>query len=538
MNFSVTPAKLQRGYTFKKFIEKLFTNSLMRIGINTLALVLAASNLLSASPVKGQRVDQVYISMELSHESLIDAFHKIENQSNFRFMYRYNEVKNYSDLNVKASGQSIETFLKLILTDTRLSYRQVKNQILIMPAKSLAFEPPPEINKPAKNRLINIVHGVVTNSKGDPVSGVSVAVKGTEIGTSTDENGNYSISVPANGNLIFSSIGFETLEVFVNNQTNLNVKLEESSRAMNEVVVTALGIKRQSKSLTYATQSLQGDKLSETKDVNMVNSLQGKVAGLVITRTANGPGSSSNVLLRGNRSITGNNAPLYVTDGVPGEIGLQDGDNIESVTILKGASAAALYGSAGQNGAILITTKRGTSGKMAFTYNGGLAFDQAAVYQDLQFQYGQGDAGMYVSNSEHSFGPKITGQDVTLWNGDAVKLSGQPNRFRDFFRVGSTLNNSISLTSGNEKTQTYFSYANIQAQGIMRNNNLNRHIFNLKVSNNVTSRLSIDAKVTYINETTDNAPNDYAVTSIFRAPVSIPLSAMQDYEYKDEEGNP
>src|SRR4029079_14319836 len=267
------------------------------------------------------------------------------------------------------------------------------------------------------------------------------------------------------------------------------------------------------------------------KDVNMVNALQGKVAGLVITRSANGPGSSSNVLLRGNRSITGNNAPLYVTDGVPGAIGIQDGDNIESVTILKGASAAALYGSAGQNGAILITTKKGDGGKVSVTYNGGLTLDQATVYQKFQSEYGQGDAGIFVPNSEHSYGPKITGQQVTLWNGQTVALQGQPGRIEDFFRTGVTLNNSISLSSGSEKNQLYFSYGNIEAQGIMANNDLARHIFNFKLSSNISPKLSFDGKATYINQVVKNAPNDYAVTSIFRAPTSIPLSAMQDYEY-------
>jgi len=541
MIFSVIHAELlclfNRIFWFNRLIKKFNVSFFMRIGIGTITLIVTTAHLLNASPVKSQTVSQVNVRLELNHETLVQGFRKIEAQSPFRFMYRNNDVKSINNLTLKDSQQSIDSLLRLMLTGTSLTYRQIKDQILIMADRNPVLEMPaaPVVDNGAEPAPIK---GTVVNLKGDPVVGVSITVKGTDVGTSTDERGNFVIAAAEGGTLIFSSIGFETLEVPVNGQTSVNIVLQETSRALNEVVVTALGIKRQSKSLTYATQSLQGEKLSETKDVNMVNALQGKIAGMVITRSANGPGSSSNVLLRGNRSITGNNAPLYVTDGVPGAIGMQDGDNIESVTILKGASAAALYGSAGQNGAIIITTKKGIAGKVSLTYNGGLAFDKAAVYQEFQTDYGQGDAGMFVANSEHSFGPKITGQEVTLWNGDAVALQGQPGRIEDFFRTGRTLNNSISLNSGNEKSQVYFSYGNIQAQGIMRNNDLTRHIFNLKLSSNINSKLFFDAKVTYINQAVSNTPNDYAVTSIFRSPSSIPLSSMQDFEYTDVEGTP
>jgi TonB-linked SusC/RagA family outer membrane protein len=531
MSFTVIHKELLRqfswGFWFIQFCKKFNISFFMRIGIGIITLIVATGNLLNASPAKGQSIDQYNVRLQLNHETLVQGFHKIESQSPFRFMYRYNEVKDIRDLSVNDTWQSVDSLLRHMLAGTHLTYRQAKNQILIMIEKKSGED------LSALNDAANAppIRGTVVNAKGAPIEGVSIVVKGSDVGTSTDAQGNFTIAVTGNATLVFSSIGFETQEVAITNETAMNVVLQETSRAMNEVVVTALGIRRQSKSLTYATQSLQGDKLSETKDVNMVNALQGKVAGLVITRSANGPGSSSNVLLRGNRSITGNNAPLYVTDGVPGAIGIQDGDNIESVTILKGASAAALYGSAGQNGAILITTKKGVAGKVSVTYNGGLTFDQATVYQKFQTEYGQGDAGIFVPNSEHSYGPKITGQEVTLWNGQTVALQGQPGRIEDFFRTGVTLNNSISLSSGNEKNQLYFSYGNIEAQGIMANNDLGRHIFNFKLSSNISPRLSFDGKATYINQVVKNAPNDYAVTSIFRAPTSIPLSAMQDYEY-------
>ena len=253
---------------------------------------------------------------------------------------------------------------------------------------------------------------------------------------------------------------------------------------MNEVVVTALGISREAKSLTYSAQKVSGEDLTKATGTAVINGLQGKVAGLTITRSGSGGvGAGSTVLLRGNRSITGSNAPLYITDGVPGGIGMEDGDNIESITVLKGAAAAALYGSSGQNGVILITTKKGKAGATSVQFNGGLLFDKADVISEFQNEYGQGDAGVYNPSSERSFGPKMAGQNVTLWNGSTVPFTGQKGRFNDFFRTGTTLNNSLSVSGGGEKMQTLLSYGNIKAQGILDNNDLTRHNLTLRISN-------------------------------------------------------
>ncbi|HLA60133.1 MAG TPA: carboxypeptidase-like regulatory domain-containing protein, partial [Puia sp.] len=245
----------------------------MRIGIGTITLIVTTAHLLNASPVKSQTVSQVNVRLELNHETLVQGFRKIEAQSPFRFMYRNNDVKSINNLTLKDSGQSIDSLLRLMLTGTSLTYRQIKDQILIMDDRNPVLEMPsaPVDDNGAEPAPIK---GTVVNSKGDPVVGVSITVKGTDVGTSTDERGSFVIAATEGGTLIFSSIGFETQEVPVNNQTSVNIVLQETSRALNEVVVTALGIKRQSKSLTYATQSLQGEKLSETKDVNMVNALQ------------------------------------------------------------------------------------------------------------------------------------------------------------------------------------------------------------------------------------------------------------------------
>lgn len=216
-------------------------------------------------------------------------------------------------------------------------------------------------------------------------------------------------------------------------------------------------------------------------------------------------------------------------------------DDIESMTVLKGASAAALYGSQGQNGAIIITTKRGKAGETIINYIGNYTLDQAAVLPELQFEYGQGDAGVYNASSEHSWGPKIAGQMFELWNGHTVPYVGQPDNLKNYFRKASTINNTLSLQGGNEKVQSYFSYSNTDAQGIMRNNDLIRHNLDWKITNNITSKLSFFTKLTYIYEKVDNRvfPGDggtFALPSMFRSPVTIPLSEMQEYSYIDETG--
>lgn len=469
------------------------------------------------------------ITLKEDNAPLKSVLQKIRKQSGYQLVYNSDIIGKAAPVSINVKDASLTEVLALSLAGQPLSFRISDNIILIKPElKKIQVQAALPVN----------ITGTVTDSKGETLIGVGVVVKGSTTGTSTDMNGNYSITVPNdNAVLVFSYIGFETQEIAVNSRSTINIVLQESKTALNEIVVTALGISREAKSLTYSTQKVDSDQLTKATGVNVVNALQGKIAGLTITRSTNGVGGGSTVLLRGNRSITGNNAPLYVTDGVPGGIGFEDGDNIESITVLKGAAAAALYGSAGQNGVILITTKKGKAGRTSVEFNGGVVFDEANIYHETQDQYGQGDAGLYVNSSEHSYGPRMTGQSVTLWNGSTAALSAQPDQFKDFFRTGTTLNNSLNLTMGSEKMQTYFSYGNIRAQGIMENNDLNRHNINLRVSNNISKKLSVDTKLTYNYEKVDNSPVSYAITSIYRTPVSIPLSEMQKYEYMAA-GNP
>lgn len=491
--------------------------------------------------VAGKTVSQT-ITLSAKGMPVQKVFDEVRRQTHYSIFYDKEMLNDAKPVTISVKNEPIADFFDLVLKNQPFGY-YIEHQTIFIKRKeavirqtSLKTEQQPVI-------VLFPIQGTVVGADGNPLPYVNIVVKGTTKGTTSDADGKFSLDVNNGDVLVISSIGFVTQEVTVNSQSPVTITLAGESVALNEVVVTALGIRREERSLTYAVQTVKSDQLSKAKETNVINSLQGKVAGVTITRNATGPGGDSKVLIRGNRSINNSNEPLYVIDGVPlnGNVGMLSSDDIESMTVLKGASAAALYGSQGQNGAIIITTKKGKAGETTVGYVGGWNVDKAAVLPELQSEYGQGDAGVYSAGSEHSWGPKITGQEVELWNGSKVKMEAQPDRLKHFFRAGNTFNNTISLQGGTEKAQAYFSYGNMMAQGIMPNNNLMRHNLDFKISSDISKKLSFFGKLTYIYDNVDNrvVPGDggtYALPSIFRSPVTIPLSEMQKYSYIDETG--
>ena len=328
------------------------------------------------------------------------------------------------------------------------------------------------------------------------------------------------------------------------------------------MVVTALGISRQAKTLVYATQQVKASELVEARDANnVINSLQGKVANAVITQGSGGPGSGARIVLRGNRSIQGSNNALIVVDGVPisngtngtassdfGSVQGSDGassinpDDIESVNVLRGASAAALYGSQAGNGVIVITTKKGKKDKIGVTLNSGIAVETAFSLPQVQNSYGQGNGNTLSVTSGESWGAKMSGQGYTNHLGQQDTYSAQANNIKDFFRQGISLNNSVGITGGSEKTQTYFSYTNNRIQGIIKGNDMMRHTVNLRISNQIGSRLTTDAKVTYVNQDIKNRPRtgeeNAPVINIYNVARSFSTAALQNSEKLNNVGIP
>lgn len=407
---------------------------------------------------------------------------------------------------------------------------------------------------------ITVSGKVISANPAKKVEGITVTLKGTNRGTSTGSDGGFTITAPASGTLLFTGIGFKPEEMAINNSTSINITLEEDAAQLDAVVVTALGIQRQKKSLGYSTQQVSGADLATSREVNVANALSGKVAGLVISRGSSGPGASTRLQLRGDRSVQGLNQPLYVIDGVPmdntirggtGEFNGSDGgdaignippDDIENISVLKGPNAAALYGARAANGAILITTKKGRSQKgLGITYSLNYSTENPTYKLKFQDQYAQGDAGAYAANSVNSWGPKITGQSVNNWLSESITLQAQDHTDA-LFENGRSVNNALSVSAGNEKSQMRISASNENSTGLLPGNKYIRTSFLFRGTTQVSKKLNVDAKVNYIYQDVTNRPgggeeavNPYS--DIIRMPVTVRNVDLQRYDVP-ENGKP
>lgn len=334
------------------------------------------------------------ISMSQSNAPLKTVLKELRVQSGYNFVYTDDLLSMSQPVDIKVVGAKFEDVLIEIFKEQPLTYSVNKNTITVK-EKDKIFS----ANVIEKIVELNdiVIRGKVTDIKGETLPGVSVKVKGTSMGTSTDVNGNYSISVSERAVLVFSYIGYVTKEVAVTGNNSLDIVLEGATASLNEVVVTALGIEREKRTLTYSTQSISTEELSEARELNVTTSLQGKVPGISIASAGTGVGASNRIVLRGNRSISGDSQPLYVIDGVPiiGDPSDISPDNIASLNILKGPNAAALYGSAAQNGVIIIETKKGKSGAMKVSLNQTTQIMSPIHTIPFQNIYGQGIGGVY-----------------------------------------------------------------------------------------------------------------------------------------------
>jgi len=369
---------------------------------------------------------------------------------------------------------------------------------------------------------------------GMTLPGATVLVKGTTNGVSSDLDGKYSIELKnENAILQFSFMGYVASEVSVKGKILIDVSLVQSAESLGEVVVTALGIKRETKSLGYSITEVKGDAISQVKETNAINGLQGKIAGVNITGNATGAAGSSRVIIRGNTSLTGDNQPLYIIDGMPmgndtngsaGTYGGSDGgdgissinpDEVASISVLKGGAAAALYGSRAANGVIMITTKSGKNQKgLGVEYSSSLIFDQVnSSLQDFQKQYGQGTLGvapateaMAFDNPTSSWGGKLDGSDVVNWDGVARPYSYAGNNVDKFYRTGATYINTVAISNSNEKSNYRFSISDLSNDDIVPNSGLDRKTFSLNLGSVLANKLTLGTNIKYIRESTNNRP--------------------------------
>lgn len=369
------------------------------------------------------------------------------------------------------------------------------------------------------------INGTVTDGT-EPIIGASIRVKGTNQGTVTDLEGHFSLDVALGSELLISYVGYT--DVTMKAAANMNIVLKEESSALSEVVVTALGIKRERKALGYGVSEVKGEELTKAKETNVINSLSGKVAGLVVQNTAGGASGSTRVLLRGNTEMAGNNQPLYVVDGVPldntnfgsaseaGGYDLGDGisainpDDIENMTVLKGPAASALYGSRASHGVILITTKKAEKDKISVEYNGSFTIDsQLAKWSDIQQVYGMGYGGKLptssTSGTNSSWGPKADGFIYKYFDGEEREFKMYPNNANGFFRTGFTTQNTAILSVNSGKTGMRFSMTDMRNRDILPNANMSRDNFNLRV-NTSAGPVDFDFTANYTRENVKNRP--------------------------------
>ncbi|MDD5784609.1 MAG: SusC/RagA family TonB-linked outer membrane protein [Prevotella sp.] len=409
-----------------------------------------------------------------------------------------------------------------------------KNQVLLcLLGAGIAWTPSLAFAKADANMRTSIVaapdnqviKGTVADADG-PLIGATVKVAGTNNGTVTDFNGNFSIQCKPGTTLEISYVGYKTITAKA--KDGMTVTMEADGKVLNEVVVTALGVKRDRKALGYGLSEVKGEELTKAKETNVINSLSGKVAGLVVQNTAGGASGSTRVLLRGNTEMTGNNQPLYVVDGVPldntnfGSAGTEGGydlgdgisainpDDIETMTVLKGPAASALYGSRASHGVILITTKKADKDKLSVEYNGSFTFDtQLAKWDDVQQVYGMGNNGKYsqtaTTGTNMSWGPKADDFNMTYFDGESRPFYIYPNNASDFFRTGFTTQNTAIISANSGKTGMRFSVTDMRNRDILPETNMSRDNFNLRVNTSL-GKIDFDFTANYTRENVKNRP--------------------------------
>lgn len=448
------------------------------------------------------------ITIQKENITVIEALKEVEKQSKLSVGYNDSQLIDKPAINLNLKNIDLEKALSIILKGTGFTYGIKRNYINIIPQPKTGTV------------VVKQVTGRVVDEKNEPLIGVNIRVEGTDDGTVTDLEGKYVIKASIGSILSFTYIGYISSYVKIADKNVYNIQMSANVEALNEVVVTALGIKREQKALSYNVQQVKSDQLTNVKDANFINSLNGKVAGVNINSSSSGVGGASKVVMRGTKSIEQSSNALYVIDGIPmfnfggggsmenGSQGVTEGiadinpDDIESISVLTGAPAAALYGSNAANGAIVINTKRGKVGKLQVSVSSNTEFAKPFVLPHFQNRYGTGSSGKAGNSTTLSWG--------TLLN-DASRRNYEP---RDFFDTGITYTNSITLSTGTDKNQTFFSAAAVNSEGIVPNNRYNRFNFTFRNTTNfLNDRMKLDVGASYIIQNDRNMTNQGAYSN-------------------------
>ncbi len=473
------------------------------------------------------------LDIRMQNQTIRDLIEYVEENSEFVFLYKNEDFNVDKKVNLNMKNATIYNILDEVLEGEKVVYDVYERQVIIRKAEKLTYS-----NLQQDSRRIT---GTVTDQAGLPLPGVSVVVKGSTVGTVTSVDGTFSFTVPADAQALqFSFVGMQTQDVLIAGKTTFVVVMAEESIGVDEVVVTALGIEKSKRTLTYVTQKVDMENLATVTKGDVGEALAGKVAGVSVMTGANG---GSRIIIRGERSINGSNTPLVIMDGVPSNFGLGNVDDIESINVLKGPSASALYGAAAANGVIIVTTKKGKKGETKVEVNSQTTFGLPYLYPEFQNEYGQGIGGVYSeAEAISSWGPKMSGQTVTNWTGEEIQLRPQPNNVKDIFRTSHSLINSLSYSTGNQNSTAYFSYTNKIGQGLLPVNSSTSHQLNMRLDTELVKNLKLDVVTTWSygeNENTPVSGDDLfsPMWQLVKMPRSIRTSDIEAASYYDETGS-
>ncbi|MFA6088195.1 SusC/RagA family TonB-linked outer membrane protein [Mucilaginibacter sp.] len=498
------------------------------------------------------------VDINVHQVQLKKALDVLQQKGKIRLLYSEEDLSLEKGVSLSVKNTPALDALQMLLKDTKLKYQVFEDGLVAIVALKT-------------EAIVDLtIKGQVKDATGEVLTGVVIKVKGTNVATTTDALGNYTLRVPNKGTLVVSYIGYLTQEVEINDLTTINITLKTDVKSISEVVVTALGIKKEKKALGYSVSELKGAEFTEARSVNIANSLSGKVAGLNLTAPATGANGSTRITIRGNGSISGNNQPLIVVDGVPinndnallgSTVSISNGsyagsdrgdgissinpDEIESVSVLKGATAAALYGSRASNGAILFTTKSAKAGK-AF----GVEFNENAVVEDIlykgfkdyQYEYGSGTGGVkpttigQAKTGRFSWGGKLDGSDAMFYDGIMRPYVAQKDNLSKFYNMGSSFSSSFALSGATENIKYRFSYTRLDYKGVLPTNTLKRDNFALNLNGNVGKKLTFVLNTKYSDEKNHNRPrvNDSPGNAAFTLdalPTSLGIDVLRQSKY-------
>jgi iron complex outermembrane receptor protein len=555
----------------------------MKVALVQCFLTLAITTSLFATDANGQGVLDKKISVSVKNEDFKTVLRKLSMEARIKFSYARNTLPEKEKVSVAASNEMLSAVLRNLLQPYNITFEAVGSQVILKKNKLHGFLLSEGSTTLATSESVfKPVKGSIKDITGAPVTGASVMVKGTPRGTSTGLSGNFEIEAAEGDVLVISAVGFQTLEITVGKQDDYAIQLINAANAMNEVVVTALGIKRESKSIGYSAQKVTANDITKAAAPDLATGLMGKSAGLNITASNGIQGGSSKIVIRGNNSILGNNQPLLVIDGIqvqnepiggmastaagtdvisPKDWGsvmnFINSDEVEDVTVLKGAAAAALYGARGSNGVILITTKKGTKKPgLGIDYNVSSLYTTAYRYQDVQNEYGYGGAnslwtanpgfpttasgdprypGNYPWDAQPagdkyqsggaipggysswdvfswygpaaSWGHKLDGTEITWWDGVKRTWSPQPDNRKAFFRTGNTTTHNISLSGGGDFGTVRVGLTRLTNTAVIPNSNYDQNNINIGSSLNVSKKLKAEISASYTNYNRLNTPD-------------------------------